>query len=671
MPWVFLHAIKDYYELPWLQSLYPSIKATYNLVPSLLVQLLEYKSESVNDKFLNVLKKDVSKLGEDEKGYLLNNLFHSNPHTMIKPFARYHQIFLKRNRLSLKEQIVRFDDGELVDLEVLFILCWCGNYLRENNQTVKNLINKGSNFTQNEKLELLNSLHAFIGEIVPFYKKLQDEHKIEISTTPFYHPILPLLVDMNNGVLANKHAAVADFGRALREDASKHIEMAISYFEKLFGFKPKGFWPSEGSVSGESLEILADHGIKWAATDEEILFKTKKSNDRALVYKKYKLHHYGREIGLVFRDKALSDAIGFKYAFKSPKDAVDDFMNTLKAIYDHRDTSCIVPVILDGENAWESYLNNAKEFFCELYSRIERTDWCECARIGDVFDDSSVATDSLLDIEPGSWIGGDFHIWIGEPEENDAWRLLKETRDTLYEHKKGVSKELFAKAEKELFIAEGSDWFWWYGDDHYTPLKDEFDLIFRTHLINIYDLLGLDFPQKLNKPIPRVYQAKISKKAPANKLSIQVDGRQSSFFEWSGAGYVSLSQKFGAMSTSGNKIYGVYYGFCEEYLYLMLDANLEELKHHNYSLEINFTTPVEHSFLVSLKDGNHKKAGIELALHELCEIKIKKSLIMDELCDSVDFSVTIKKGLQLIESAPLNGTAELEVPKNYLTSWFI
>lgn len=669
MPWVFLHAIKDYYELPWLQSQFPKIKATYNLVPSLLVQLKEYESFDVKDRFLMLIKKEPQSLSYEEKSFLLCNLFHANPHTMIKPLSRYYQIYLKRNRMSLKEQIDQFSHEEILDLEVLFLLAWCGNYLRENNEIVKKLLKNAQHFSQDDKIELLNALFEFIKEILPFYQKLQNNGQIELSTTPFYHPILPLLVDMQNGVLANKDAKIPSFKRALRSYADIHVELAVSYFKELFGFLPKGFWPAEGSISSEALEILADNGAIWAASDEEIIFKTKKSDDRGLIYKKYWLHSFGRSIGLLFRDKALSDAIGFIYYKMNPKDAVNDFISRLRAIYEARDSSCVVPVILDGENAWESYENNAKEFFIELYSRLSNLDWCECVRFLDIFENGSIPTEELYSLEPGSWIGGDFHIWLGEPEENRAWEYLYKAHLVLEQKRVEVDEKLYQKAKKELLIAQGSDWFWWYGDDHYTPLKDEFDFIFRTHLINIYELLSLPVPNELYKPISKLSKTQHGY-PPKNSLSIILDGKESYFFEWKEAGYIDLTPRFGAMSTNSVILKKLFYGIDESFLFLRIDGELKHLLHKNVDLILSFIKPIEAQFTIPLKMGIFKKDGLEAVFCDFIESKIELNVVWDEVSDELELVIYLLKDSKELEVVPIHGSLNLQINRG-LNEWYI
>jgi alpha-amylase/alpha-mannosidase (GH57 family) len=290
MPWVFLHAIKDYYDMPWYLEKFPTIKATFNLVPSLLVQLGAYENPEVNDKFIKTMRKKVEELDADETTYIVEYLFFSNEHNMIKPFARYHELFLKKEN---------FSHSELLDLEVLFVLSWCGNYLRENNEIVKTLIKKGRGFSHDEKITLLNSLAGFIKEVIPYYKKLSDSGQIEISTTPFNHPISPLLFDIENGKLANSETTLPKYEGNFKEDALMQIDSAIEYYETLFGKKPEGFWPAEGSVSYDFLQTLNQKGVKWACSDQEVLYKSGHFSKED-IYKNNVLHFKDNSINLFF-----------------------------------------------------------------------------------------------------------------------------------------------------------------------------------------------------------------------------------------------------------------------------------------------------------------------------------------------------------------------------------
>ncbi|MBN2783178.1 MAG: glycoside hydrolase, partial [Campylobacterales bacterium] len=354
MPWVFLHAIKDYYDIPWYMKNFSSIKATFNLVPSLLHQIDGYINGDANDILLESLKKVSSELNPNDFDILNSYLFISNEKNMIKPLRRYNELFLK---YKIEKSINNFSVYEICDAQVLFLLAWCGNYLRTNNEIVKTLLKKEQNYTHNEKIELIGTLINFLPTITEYYKSLESDGKITLSTTPFYHPIAPLLLDIKSAKDAKESADIPTIKNSFSNYADLNTTMAIEYFEKKFGKKPKGFWPAEGSVSQKTAELFAKNGVKWFCSDEEILFKTLHDTDKKNIYKNYKLNLTTHTIDIRFRDHYLSDAIGFEYSTYEPKKAAKEFVANLKKICDGCDFTPLVNVILDGENAWEFFEN--------------------------------------------------------------------------------------------------------------------------------------------------------------------------------------------------------------------------------------------------------------------------------------------------------------------------
>lgn len=670
MPWVFLHAIKDYYDIPWHLSRYPGIKATFNLVPSLLVQLKDYESYDVADKLLESIRRPVDELDYETKAYVLSNLFHAHPETMIKPLERYYTLYLRRQRCeSISDQLERFSDEEILDLEVLFLLAWCGSYLRENNPLVQHLILKGARFSEEDKTALLHELADFIKTVIPFYKALQDEGRIMISTTPFYHPILPLLIDMRNGQGANPKTAIPKLQREFREDSNKHVQQAAEFHHALFGSAAECWWPAEGSVCNEALEMIADYGGQWACTDEDVLFKSIGSRDRHHVYRRYRLNSYGRSLGLLFRDKSLSDKIGFDYANLSADEAVVDFFSTLRRIYEHNDADCVVPVILDGENAWEHYPDNGRLFFDKLYAAIQETDWIESSTVQEAFEKPYVPEVVIESIQPGSWINGDFGIWLGEPEENEAWTLLAQAK-ILAERKIADVDEATAKTiEKELMIAEGSDWFWWFGYDHYTPIKNEFDALFRQHLSNVYRLLGMEVPKELFRPISRVLQSQ--RHLPTAPVSPVIDGRRSSYFEWTGCGRMELSQGYSAMNAGAKILSGLEYGEDAANLYLAIHSRIEPERLGAYEIRLHFSHPVKKVFALPLQKTARIK-GVEYAADHFVEVAIKKDLLGKEI-EGAELGIEVLEEGSSVERSPTNGALLLEFGSSGLRQqdWFI
>ncbi|EEP60653.1 glycoside hydrolase family 57 protein [Sulfurihydrogenibium yellowstonense] len=648
MPWVFLHGIKDYYEMPWLVSKYKKIKATFNLVPSLIKQLQIYSENPSSCKFLNLLKKDVDKISNTEKEYLLRILFSANLTTMIKPIPRYFQIHQKyMNTQNLTNQ-------DFLDLQVLFLLSWTGNYLRENNHYIKTLLEKGKDFTKEEKEKLINVLLNFLKEIIPYYKNLESEGKIEITTTPYYHPILPLLLNIESAKESKPDISLPKITANFKEDAVYHLNAALDEYQSIFDKKPNGLWPAEGSLSNQTLDLFIEHKIKWTATDEDVLYNVAGKRD------KYKIYKY-KDIYIFFRDKYLSDSIGFRYQNMNEKNAVDDFISHLRSIYNSSQHCQVVSVILDGENAWEFYKNNGKDFFNRLYSEISHQRWIECITFSEVLG-KNVEIENLESIKAGSWIYGNFTTWIGHPEKNTAWEYLSETRNFLESEKEN---DLYKKAIEYIYIAEGSDWFWWYGDDHFTIYADKFDLLFRSNLMKVYDVFGKKPPAKLSKPIKQTFKQPIIKK-PKNYITPTIDGKITNYFEWLFSGEIDLTFDLSSMNTEIllNKLY---YGYDKENFYLRFDASVNQIK--NDILRLNFITDKEISFSVPISNEKHTdENGVEAACEKIIEIKIPLNLLNEK---KFEFYIEILKDSRLLQKLPVYSIIMLDISENFDYDWMV
>ncbi|NPA82689.1 MAG: glycoside hydrolase [Epsilonproteobacteria bacterium] len=664
MPWVFLHAIKDYYDMVWYVERFSKIKGTFNLVPSLLVQLKEYEDFHVNDELLNAIRKDVDFLSDEEREYLIEYLFFSNEENCIKPLKRYGELLEKKRRFSSnKEASKAFLNREFQDLEVLFLLSWCGEYLKQNDKVVKDLIKKGRDFTHEDKIELLKTLSSFISKIIPYYKRVQEEGKIEISTTPFYHPIEPLLFDIKNASLSNPSTPLPKDPISLKDDGIKHIDYAISYYESSFGRKPIGFWPAEGSVSYEFLEELSKREILWACSDEEILYKTVKAFRKEDIYKRNRLHFKEGGIYLFFRDRELSDLIGFSYSGWDEDRAVNDFISRLEAIYNLSNEDQNVNVILDGENAWEHYRDNAFYFFDKLYRKIEEISWLECSFFTDITKKETIEERELYNLTPGSWINGDFRIWIGHEEKNRAWELIFKTKRDFLEKKEEFEESLLKKIEKEFMIAEGSDWFWWYGDDHFTVQKEEFDSLFRKHLINIYTLMQKIPPKELLKPIVHTDKDEIFFiKEPQNMITPIIDGKNSNFFEWLEAGEADLEHELSSMSLKNFVIEKIKFGHDRDFFYVSLIGDIKSLLDRSY-LEIEIDKDLES---IEIKRGVYKKDFIEFGVDDIVEMKFLREFIEGK---KIGFKLFIDG--KLVQVMPLYTKIEAKFGNESLKNWYV
>ncbi len=673
LPWVFLHAIKDYYEMPWHISKFDNIKAVFNLVPSLIVQLEDYANGTANDLFLEALTTDVKALSNEEKQKLLPQLFMANVRHMIYPSERYKNLYEKfKSNQDL-------DDTEINDLEVLFLLSWSGHFIRQNSETVKNLILQDKFFTNEQKAALLNELFSFIKKIIPFYKKLAEENKIELSATPFYHPILPLLLNHLSAKEAKNDIILPRIFNDFSSDAHLQVKNAKKYFTDVFGFSPTGMWPAEGSISNDAAKCFIAHGVNWIASDEDVLSNSlsknlSDENFRCELYKPYYYENEGKKINLFFRDKKLSDLIGFSYSNIDAEKASSDFINKLKNIYDKCDFEPVVSVILDGENAWEYYFNNAMPFFESLYGKISQEDWIETLTFSEITENTESV--KLNNIVAGSWIYGNFTTWVGHPEKNKAWELLSETINDIENKKHKLDENTLNLITKELHIALGSDWFWWYGDDHFSIQADIFDDLFRKHLANIYKLAGVTVNPEIYKPIKKSFKSGIIEhfKCPVNP---KIDGQITDFYEWIGSGKFDLKYDLGSMHTDSSYLNKLHWGKNSNILYLRIDGKIKEIFNKNMILDVEFIANIKKNFSVSIDDNKiisfnnfESDEKIKVAIKDIIEMEIPLNEVITNK-NKVAVQFRLKKETEIIERAPVYNFAELDLSEEYLKNWIV
>ncbi|MGB3961213.1 MAG: glycoside hydrolase family 57 protein [Sulfurimonas sp.] len=650
MPWVFLHAIKDYYEMPWLLSRYKGLKATFNITSPLIEQLNLYADPLKNDYFLSLWAKHPATLDAVQKERLIKTCKSTQYETMVKPIETF-RILYDKETLS---------DDELIDFEVAFMLAWCGNYLRQENALVKELFIKEKAYTQKDKADLLASLSAFVQTILPLYGRLQKEGVISLSTTPYNHPILPLLLDMQNAKKANEHTTIVENSLSLRDDAIEQVTRAIDLYEETFSQKPTGFWPAEGAVDRASVEIYKEHGLKWIATDEAILFRSLGEDKRSQLYKAY--DYKGMTMG--FRDHGLSDLIGFTYRFKSGEEASAHFMASLESIAKSEEEPTVF-VILDGENAWEFFHNNAYDFFTALYERFSKSSWCKTVTMDEV---SKLPNKAILnELAPGSWIHGNFDTWSGHSEKNRAWELIYQTKRDVEHHLERVSDAVAKEIRFHFLASECSDWFWWYGDDHVTEFGLEFDALFREHLIKIYTLMEMQAPADLYMPIIAHKSTVSFLLKPQLSISPLIDGKNSSFFEWLGSGSIDESKIFSTMDKVRGPIEKIHYGHDDKAIYLAFEGDMPVLAMSN--LHIQIITEETGELLHFKMNEDYNNNGVELVVDERVEVSLARWHFKEY--GKVHLRFEIVKGEQIIQTMPGYGALFVDLDEDYASNWFV
>ena len=691
LPWVRLHSIKGYNDMLSILEGFPKIRQTFNLVPSMMRQIEDYASGEASDVFLELSRKPAGELTADERAFILQNFFAANWDTMVFRYPRYGDLLTKRGRRAtrdeLRERQSAFSTGEMRDLQVWFNLTWFGYMAREQDAELGELIDKGRGFSEDEKNAVLDKQIELMRSLLAKYRDAQDSGQIEVTVSPFYHPILPLLCDFESAreAMPNIHLPKEQFRNPV--DARRQIAAAVSYYERIFGRPPRGMWPSEGSVSTDVVRIMAEEGVRWAATDEEVLLATLgKKRSPELIYTPHRVQLDGVGLDVVFRDKSLSDLIGFSYSKSEAGAAARDLIGHLRNIHRAlrpKDGENLVSVILDGENAWEHYPDGGREFLSTFYSLLSESDELESTTIGDYLERHPPRM-SMERIYSGSWISRNFNIWIGRREDNLAWDLLARTRKYLeaeLKRRDDVAPDVAEQAWEAIYAAEGSDWFWWYGDDFSSDFDADFDRLFRSYLKRVYNLLGSAAPAFLDEPIVNLGAARPAEQ-PTAFITPDLDGRVTNFYEWVGAGRFDVRKFGGAMSVSETCISSIYWGFDLETFFMRIDTTVglheEELRGTEFAVYIHserrhrlrLAMPSETGeggrvFIEETEDGDSWAPSGEtdrIGAEKIIEFAVDFERLGLEAGDKCRFHVAIRKGPIEIERWPRSGYIEFDVP---------
>ena len=526
LPWAYLHAIKDYTDMAYHLELHPKVHAVVNFVPILLDQLEDYENQfatgKLRDPLLRLLaQENCHELTAEQRQLAFDACFRNNHTKMIAPYPAYKRLLELFNLLNTDGNTgLAYLSGQyLADLLTWYHLVWCGESVRREYALVAHLMSKAEGFTLEDRKQLLSLIGKLIGGIIPRYRKLAESGQIEISTTPHYHPLAPLLIDFSSAREAMPDAPLPNSPHYPkgRMRVTAHVQLAKKSHRERFGTEPQGMWPAEGSISSETLEVLAAEGCHWTASSESVLVNSLHKMRQVVparaqyLYRPY-LQKGGEGLHCFYRDDHLSDLIGFEYSRWHGKDAANHFIDQLVSIAQQapEDETPVVSVILDGENAWEYYPYNGYYFIEELYLALETHEQIRTITYSDYLKQCATRpaadyarTHNLESIVAGSWVYGNFSTWIGSPEKNRAWDLLcvaKQSFDMVMSSGRLSSAEQKA-AERQLCSCESSDWFWWFGDYNPACSVASFDRLYRHNLTELYCLLKLPPPMSLLEPI--------------------------------------------------------------------------------------------------------------------------------------------------------------------------
>ncbi len=658
LPWTRIHALHDYYGMVKILEEFPEVHQTFNLVPSMLVQVEEYANGVANDPFLNAVLKPAEELTSEDQAFLLQHSFHAYPPRLIYRYPRYGEIYdAWQKSKSSGSGRHGFSAQEFRDLQVISQLAWFDEEFQAHDDDVRGLIEKGRDYTPLDQQLMGRKQREAIGKVIPQYRKMAATGQIEISTTPFYHPILPLLCDSNIASVAHPNVPLPPRFR-YPQDARKQLEMARDFLEDRFGVTGQGLWPSEGSVSDEVFHLASELGFKWAATDSGVLARTLGGSlGVEQLYQPYVWRQDGKEIHAIFRDHLLSDLIGFVYSNMDAGHAADDFLRRIREncagiLASGRDA--LVPIILDGENAWEYYYQTGRPFLRELYRRITQDASMRAVTVSEAF--ARIPSQPIDHIFPASWIGANFDVWIGAEEDNIAWKHLLRARET-FDEVTTATTEQRKLAYEELLIAEGSDWNWWYGPEHDSANRIEFDQLYRSHLANVYRALGQAPPEELSRPILRI-TAEDVRIHPTDPIKPIIDGEVTSYFEWIGAGQYRAEERSGSMHGKKFVVRELYYGTDGAFLFVRIDFH-PGMEAELHGMEVRLTVESARETLPAAVRLEHGAArplqGVaECAYRGILEIKVAVK------SPSLRFQLSLWQDGLPLDAVPQQGWLEID-----------
>jgi hypothetical protein len=596
---------------------------------------------------------------------------------MIKPFPRYYELLSKRGVRFTRKDIIRvlryFNNDDIRDLQVLFNLAWVDPMFRSRDPLLAGLVRKGKGFAEEDKALVIEKQMEILRQVIPAYRRYSAAGQYELSVTPFYHPILPLLWDTEIARVGMPGVRLPKRRFSHPEDALRQIRMGIAYFEETFGFRPKGMWPSEGSVSEDVVRSMGAEGIRWAATDEEVLARSLgrplrnhegQLTDPAALYRPYE--HAG--VSLLFRDHKISDLIGFVYSGWEAGRAADDLVGRLLQARQSLpgDGTYVVPIILDGENAWEYYPNDGQDFLRALYGRLQNEGRIESVTVSEYLEKHS-RRDALHPLHPGSWINANFAIWIGHEEDNTAWDYLSQTRDDLEEAQRAHPERSLDEAWRALFAAEGSDWNWWYGDEHTTETQEDFDELFRGYLKKVYLEIGKEIPQHLHIPVLLEDRMVVPATQIRGFIFPRIDGLVSSYFEWYQAAAIEVKRSGGSMHRSESIIASLYYGFNRDNLYVRADPSVPfdamkdylvliiNILHGTSAFKVVYDLQAPQVVPLYVKEGDGWRIIRQIeqvAAREIFEIELPFAVIEARENDAVQFSLDVVRNHEAAEASP-------------------
>jgi alpha-amylase/alpha-mannosidase (GH57 family) len=646
LPWVRLHGVKDYLDLVLTLEKFPKLHQTVNLVPSLITQLEDYINGRAFDPYLELSLTPISRMDRSQKLFIIERFFDAYHRHMVEPYPRYAQLFEQKKQFGVVWCLENWKENDYSDLLAWYNLTWIDPLFRELDPQIQAWFTKGKNFNLSDRQRIYSKQKNIISRILPQHQKMQKSGQLEIITSPYTHPIMPLLADSKAGRVAVPDMMLPGIRFRWESDINLHLDKAKQIYKYYFDAEPRGLWPSEQSVSPAILPYVSKQGFQWLCSDEAVLgwslgkyfYRNEYGHvsDPNILYQPYRLETVHGDLAIVFRDHRISDLIGFSYSSMTPEAATKDLCDHLKAIHskwlndpdrgtnNHR--PWLVTIALDGENCWEYYPNDGKEFLETLYTQLSQEESIRLVTVSE-FIEQFPPIDKIPphQLHSGSWIDANFTTWIGDPVKNRAWDLLAEARQVLANHPE-ATQENNPEAWENLFAAEGSDWFWWLGAGHSSNQDHIFDQLFREHLQALYRALNEPIPSSLHHPLePHNIP---TNQRPEGFIHPIINGK-ADWQDWQNGGRIEINAVRGTMHQSSMAFQRLWYGLDHFNFYLRLDfsssfsrANLPTL--HLcwfYPEQAYYNSPVAIAGLPDLAPLNylfHHHLEVDLSTQSIC-----------------------------------------------------
>ena len=668
LPWVRLHAAKSYSDMAWMLERHPDVRMTVNFSGVLVRQIRMYAESDVRDDFWFLTLANPDELSELDREFMVQQFFSCHWDRLVRPHERFAELLRLRQSGGWRA----FGRQELVDLQVLFNLQWCGQWMRSTIPAIAALVARRRNYRDEDRQVVLDAQLGVLRGLGQRWQALVERGQVEVSTTPMYHPILPLILDSD---IARR--CLPDHPMPQRfvggGDADLHVSRALREVEDWIGVRPVGMWPAEGSVAPEVIPVFARHGVRWIASDEEVL--TRSLHDAVTGPPHLRGWLAGSpdgRVALLFRDHSISDAVGFSYAQRPASDAAHDFVLRIqeRQIASGNGRGGGLAVILDGENPWEAYLDDGIPFLDALYSQLRSSSWCRTATMGEI---AASARDLVQHLHSGSWINADFRIWIGVEAKNRGWDLLVLTRE-LVRQRESQGEVLPEAAREALMMAEGSDWFWWYGDDFESQNDAQFDQLFRAQCGVVWELLGEPLPALAQAPDASLVARSHELLLPTRTIQPRIDGRVSDFYEWHGAGVYYPRSGSGAMYRAHRLLQRLLYGYDEATLWLRLDPDSREGPVER--VELSAWSPRGElcgkcEFLRGQPVGEGYADRPFAACEDIVEIGVPWRWLGASSGDTIELVVVVSGSASVSERLPAQGRLQLRLGERSWTDWIV